>query len=523
MGGSSVSSPPTIRSSPTTERSMSSRKRTPSSNSANNAAPAANTTGRTVSSSRTVPASSTRTQNPNPQHQELDLNRPTPYFGRGQRRVSQAVEQPASSPSAGNRAAPPSSLSEPANPRQPFDFRLAQAPSSTNVLATDTQSQPAAGMAKPKVDVQAANPAASKPANTPAAPNPSTTGTTPPAAKAVPVQASSSRTDPPPDNPTQQAASSSEQKDKGKGKASTPPSNAERHSTTAPSVHTMLAEEEDESWATDTASDIYFRNTQPLVRIFTSVGRKFELFDEDIGGTLARYYNFRLLADRDPLERYGVQGGNLPGFSSKSTMRIREALIRWEYPLTDFWEDVPSAIEDRLAYSKERKHITQHRIKLKGETTHRRVYSIGSGSNDLGYWGHLILALTQILEVFQEELSARPRSEPPFQVDAEFALLRALEESDRGTDILVALSNIQLRLKLARERIRQYLNALRYLHDPASNLSDISSFQSTLPEIRTGMQSLDLTGLYAAYAMRPGYRQYAQAIDPDLRTRIPTS
>ncbi|KAF9024960.1 hypothetical protein BDZ89DRAFT_1135779 [Hymenopellis radicata] len=254
---------------------------------------------------------------------------------------------------------------------------------------------------------------------------------------------------------------------------------------------------------------MYSRRPDQAVRVLLHVGKSFNVYDEDLSVSVAKYHTYTLFSVPDPLLRFGVSEGRLGNFTM-------------DFTFPGAMENISSAINDRLEFQRRAraKDLTSFKITNRDRNI-IYLYSVGDGSNEIGYWGHLVLAVTQVLETFQEELGFRSPQSPPFQLDPEYSLIRTMEgHTDRGM-VMQAMSNLAVRLKLARSRVGQYINALRQLSRPNDELSDISSFVSTIPEIRRAVQTLDDDGVVMAYSVRPDYRQRVLAVDPSFLDRMP--
>ncbi|KAF8889211.1 hypothetical protein CPB85DRAFT_1441394 [Mucidula mucida] len=488
------------------------------SKSPNTTGPAVNDPGTSKTASGSNPSQRTQTglrSNPDyTTNPALNYLHPTPRQMQTRAR-SVSAQDVSDSPS---RTFPaPSSLSQPANPRQPFDLREVKANNTIELVSSTSNPGPSTHDYPPSTS-KTVNPqegaAHSAPLND--------EGMAAHSAVPVPLanEGMAANSAVPPDR--------SVPIDKGKTAAHSAV-HSEASGKVQSTKESVVAEtasvrsntlSDAESLSIDSLNRMWQRSSHPHVRILLNVGRHFELYDEDIGITVNKSYNYRLLEDEDPLAEFGAAGGHLRGLSHQQSMRIREALVRWSWPLEDFWEDVSSAIDDRIDYERKEIRWQNFKVKLQGGRE-RRVWSIGKGNNDIGYWGHLVQAVTQILEVFQQELGSKSTKEPPFVLDQQFSLIRTLEGHEDKTTIVVAMSDLILRLKLARNRIRQYINALRAMYAPKKSLSEVSSYDSTLPEIRAEVNACAGEDVVWAYALRPGYIQKALTVDPALRENIP--
>lgn len=139
-------------------------------------------------------------------------------------------------------------------------------------------------------------------------------------------------------------------------------------------------------------------------------------------------------------------------------------------------------------------------------------YSIGKGENDLFLWGHVVLALHQIVDMLNYEI--RPEHHISFRVDPDFVLLRLLEAASSRDVVLTTISTLQRRLKSGRSHIKQLINALRVVHMPSIPMSPVSSYDSTIEEIREYESLLQGERRLANIVLRPGYTDIAEVHAP---------
>ncbi|KAF8997361.1 hypothetical protein BDZ89DRAFT_1148555 [Hymenopellis radicata] len=308
------------------------------------------------------PSDGRRSRKEHPTQEGFDPYVPTPGVGRGAKNKAPDHESSPSAPSR-QQAAPPSSLSRPIVQRQPFDA-VPQASSSREHLYPPSM-QPSTSQQGLSSTSRARSSSLNDASRLMEASR--ATSSTP---KPVPTGKRTSK-------PTTDSSGAADD-------ASTRVSvelddGNSQHGSMTPSV-------------TESAGP-QTRNALRPVRVLINVGKEFDLFDESVSESVARYYAFSLNEDADPLHRFGAKDGRLPGFSAASTMKLRDALIRYEWPCTDLWDNITSAIEDRLEYHRPPEKLLRYKITTRDKVV-RRVYSIGEGSNDIGFWGHLVLAVT---------------------------------------------------------------------------------------------------------------------------------
>ncbi|KAJ7667257.1 hypothetical protein B0H17DRAFT_1336134 [Mycena rosella] len=213
-------------------------------------------------------------------------------------------------------------------------------------------------------------------------------------------------------------------------------------------------------------------------RIFVSLAREIEIYDEDLSSSLLRYHPvYNPLTDDDPLLPYGSVDEVLPGKTSEETMVLRDVVMRWNLPHRLWnWETLEQGVRD---YDHAR--ITQQNLMgFHGATAGMdKVFMLGTFH--LERLAQLTLAIHQVLTGLYEFLDT-PHSRR-FVIDPGWQFLRLMEENLSRSAILMAFSSLQFRLTQAGKHIKRNFNAIKRVCNQELNV--LSSVDSTRSSVRS--------------------------------------
>ncbi|KAJ7834168.1 hypothetical protein B0H13DRAFT_2369993 [Mycena leptocephala] len=160
----------------------------------------------------------------------------------------------------------------------------------------------------------------------------------------------------------------------------------------------------------------FFSHKQEDQRVFVSICREVEVFDEEVRVSLLKYHPvFDPNCDHDPLTSYGAVDGLLPGKTAEEMISFRDIVMRWELP----------------------------HINLYWETLEEGITSFGIGR----------------LERFP-----RTTLPKPLHGDPNWQLLRLMEMNVSRNQILMAFATLQHRLRQSSKHIHKHLQSVQLVY-----------------------------------------------------------
>ncbi|KAJ7898352.1 hypothetical protein B0H13DRAFT_2337526 [Mycena leptocephala] len=137
----------------------------------------------------------------------------------------------------------------------------------------------------------------------------------------------------------------------------------------------------------------HFQSKPEDLRVFVTLCRDIEIFDEEVGVSLLKYHPvYDPNCDRDPLTSYGAVDGLLPGKTAEETIAFRDVVMCWELPhINLYWE----TLEEGIASFGEQKPAYEHLLVYQSDQG--LVYSLGSFC--LEQFAQLVLVVKQVLDV----------------------------------------------------------------------------------------------------------------------------
>jgi hypothetical protein len=211
-------------------------------------------------------------------------------------------------------------------------------------------------------------------------------------------------------------------------------------------------------------------------RFFTQFGCSIDLFKEPIFAAVQRYhgtYDPHSSSQEDPLLPYGAIHGEIPDSDPASSLALRDAVMRYQYPSLNFeWSRLSELIERVMQMDA----TTVTIVPTADPQTQERFYSLNLGC--LAAVGHAVVAVQQILEALTVFL--RRDQSTSFSLDPGFGFTYMLELCPSQKELRFALSTLQLRLYRADVHIRSYLLSIRETLTNEQYSERVSSVNSTV-------------------------------------------
>ncbi|KAJ7843046.1 hypothetical protein B0H13DRAFT_2364945 [Mycena leptocephala] len=248
-------------------------------------------------------------------------------------------------------------------------------------------------------------------------------------------------------------------------------------------------------------------------RFFTRVGRSIELFKESIDAAVQRYhgaYDPYSSSQEDPLLPYGAIHGEIPDMDPASSLALRDAVMRYEYPSRNFeWSRLSDLVEGVVQLDAAKVTL----MPTADPETEERYYSLNLAS--LSLVGHTVVAMQQILQALTIFLRRDPATS--FYLDPGYGFLYMLEICSSQKELRFALTTLQMCLARANVHVRSYFRGIRETLTNEQFSEQISSVDSTISEVRRDFGGQHPRKELFRLLNRDDYGQRASLIDDAAR------
>ncbi|KAJ7878922.1 hypothetical protein B0H13DRAFT_2346314 [Mycena leptocephala] len=248
-------------------------------------------------------------------------------------------------------------------------------------------------------------------------------------------------------------------------------------------------------------------------RFFTRVGRSIELFKESIDAAVQRYhgaYDPYSSSQEDPLLPYRAIHGEIPDMDPASSLALRDAVMRYEYPSRNFeWSRLSDLVEGVVQLDAAKVTL----MPTADPETEERYYSLNLAS--LSLVGHAVVAMQQILQALTIFLRRDPATS--FYLDPGYGFLYMLEICSSQKELRFALTTLQMCLARADVHVRSYFRGIRETLTNEQFSEQISSVDSTISEVRRDFGGQHPRKELFRLLNRDDYGQRASLIDDAAR------